>query len=66
MQIVIQTINGAYIVQENKQHELIQWLENNAVKAGPQTVKEQRALLSSDSTPSNSANDSKYLINETF
>jgi hypothetical protein len=40
MQIVIQTIQGTYIVPTDKQAELILWLQNNAVKAGAHNVRE--------------------------
>lgn len=57
MQITIQTRAGLFIVPEHKEAELIMWLQNNAVKAGQQTVYEQtisrdgymgRQLLSED------------------
>jgi hypothetical protein len=40
MQIVIQTIQGTFIVPTEKQAELIMWLESNAIKAGSQNVRE--------------------------
>jgi hypothetical protein len=56
MQIVIQTIQGTFIVPTDKQAELIMWLEANAVKAGAQNVRENansqnysgRQLISED------------------
>jgi hypothetical protein len=43
MQIVIQTIEGTFLVPTEKQAELIRWLESNAVKAGAtRQVKEQQ------------------------
>lgn len=40
MQIVIHTIQGTFIVPTEKQAELVHWLENNAIKAGAQNVRE--------------------------
>jgi hypothetical protein len=40
METVVNTINGTYIVPANKQDQLIQWLEINAVKPGPKTIGE--------------------------
>lgn len=40
MQIVIQTIQGTFLVPTEKQSELIMWLEANAIKAGAQNVRE--------------------------
>lgn len=56
MQIVIQTIQGTFIVPTDKQAELIMWLEANAIKAGAQNVRENtnsqnysgRQLISED------------------
>lgn len=41
MQIVINTIEGTFVVPAERQAELIFWLNKNAVKVGQQTVKEQ-------------------------
>ena len=41
MQIVINTIQGTFIVPSEKQAELIHWLQNNAIKAGQESVREQ-------------------------
>jgi hypothetical protein len=41
MQIVINTINGTFIVPAEKQAELIYWLQNNAIRVGQEPVREQ-------------------------
>lgn len=41
MQIIINTIAGTFLVPSHKETELIHWLQNNAVKAGQQSVQEQ-------------------------
>lgn len=41
MQIVINTMQGTFIVPSEKQAELVYWLQNNAIKAGQQTVREE-------------------------
>lgn len=41
MQIVINTIQGTFIVPAEKQAELIYWLQHNAIKAGADPVREQ-------------------------
>jgi len=41
MQISIQTMRGLFVVPHEKEAELINWLERNAIKAGQQTVYEQ-------------------------
>jgi hypothetical protein len=41
MQIVINTIEGTFIVPAERQSELIYWLNHNAIKVGQQSVKEQ-------------------------
>ena len=41
MQIVINTIQGTFIVPSEKQAELIMWLQRNAIKAGQEPVREQ-------------------------
>jgi len=41
MQIVINTINGTYLVPSEKEAALISWLEQNAIRAGAPTVSEQ-------------------------
>lgn len=41
MQIVINTIQGTFIVPAEKQAELIYWLQNNAIKSGSDSVREQ-------------------------
>jgi hypothetical protein len=57
MQIVINTINGTYVVPPEKETSLIMWLQQNAIKTGQQPVSEQsqqtgqytgRQLLSED------------------
>lgn len=46
MQITIQTRMGLFIVPESKEMDLVYWLQNNAVKAGQQTVYEQGQTIS--------------------
>ena len=41
MDIIINTIQGTFVVPQHKQQELIQWLTNNAVKVGQEPVREQ-------------------------
>ena len=41
MQIVINTIQGTFIVPADKQADLIYWLQNNAIKTGQEPVREQ-------------------------
>ena len=41
MQTVINTIQGTFIVPSDKHSELIFWLQNNAIKAGQEPVREQ-------------------------
>lgn len=53
MQIVINTIEGTFIVSAQKEAELIYWLKQNAVKVGQQTVREQ----------TNTSSDGPQLIN---
>jgi hypothetical protein len=56
MQIVIHTSYGTWLVQPEKEADLIAWLEQNAVKAGQRPLREQtgdsnytgRQLLSED------------------
>ena len=48
MQISIQTRVGLFIVPESKEMELVQWLQQNAIKAGQQTVYEQGQTISND------------------
>lgn len=43
MQIVINTIEGTFVVPREKQAQLISWLQQNAVKLGQETVKEHTA-----------------------
>jgi hypothetical protein len=50
MQITIQTRVGLFIVPETKESELIMWLQQNAVKAGQQTVYEQGQTISQSYT----------------
>ena len=50
MQITIQTRAGLFIVPETKESELIMWLQQNAIKAGQQTVYEQGSTVSSSYT----------------
>ena len=56
MQIVINTIQGTFIVPPEKQSELIFWLQQHAIKVGQQPVKEQG--------PTNSGFSGRHLINE--
>jgi len=42
MEIIVNTINGTYIVPREKQDLLIQWLEVNAVKPGAKPIGEIR------------------------
>jgi len=46
MQITIQTRAGLFIVPDNKESDLIMWLQQNAIKAGQQTVYEQGHTIS--------------------
>ena len=41
MDIVINTIQGTFVVPQHKQQELTNWLVNNAIKVGQQPVREQ-------------------------
>jgi hypothetical protein len=41
MDIIINTIQGTFVVPQHKQQELIQWLVSNAVKVGQEPVREQ-------------------------
>lgn len=50
MQITIQTRAGLFIVPESKEADLIMWLNNNAIKAGQQTVYEQGQTISQSYT----------------
>ncbi len=47
MQIVINTIEGTFVVPTEKHTELIYWLKSNAIKVGQQSVKEQTGSASS-------------------
>lgn len=47
MEIVITTIQGTFIVPADKHASLIMWLQQNAIKAGEQPVKEQTNPASS-------------------
>lgn len=40
METIVNTIHGTYIVPANKQDQLIQWLEINAVKPSAISLKE--------------------------
>jgi hypothetical protein len=40
METIVNTINGAYIVPADKQDQLIQWLEINAVRPGQKPIGE--------------------------
>lgn len=40
MEIVVNTINGTYIVPRERADELITWLQQNAVKQGQQPIGE--------------------------
>ena len=48
MQISIQTRAGLFIVPSEKESSLIMWLQQNAIKAGQQTVYEQGQTISND------------------
>lgn len=50
MQITIQTRAGLFIVPDSKEAELIMWLQQNAIKAGQQTVYEQGTTVSANYT----------------
>ena len=50
MQITIQTRVGLFIVPETKESELVMWLQQNAIKAGQQTVYEQGQTISQSYT----------------
>jgi hypothetical protein len=50
MQITIQTRAGLFIVPESKEADLVNWLQNNAIKAGQQTVYEQGQTISQSYT----------------
>ncbi len=41
MQIVIHTIQGTFIVPTEKQADLLSWLQENAIKAGQEPVREE-------------------------
>lgn len=41
MQIVIHTQSGTFLVQPDKEAALVDWLQQNAVKAGQNPVREQ-------------------------
>lgn len=40
METIVNTINGTYIVPADKQDQLIQWLEINAVRPGQKPIGE--------------------------
>jgi hypothetical protein len=42
MEITIQTMQGTFIVPQNKVSELIMWLQANAINANQQAVRETR------------------------
>jgi len=50
MQITIQTRAGLFIVPDSKEADLIMWLQQNAIKAGQQTVYEQGTTVSQNYT----------------
>ena len=50
MQITIQTRAGLFIVPDSRESELIMWLQNNAIKAGQQTVYENGQTISQSYT----------------
>lgn len=60
MQITIQTQAGLFIVPSEKEAALIMWLQQNAIKAGSQTVYEQGQTISRDGY------SGRQLINENF
>ena len=60
MQISIQTQAGLFIVPSEREAALIMWLQQNAIKAGQQTVYEQGQTISRDSYTG------RQLINESF
>lgn len=41
MQIVIHTTHGTFLVQPEREADLITWLEQNAIKAGQRPLREQ-------------------------
>lgn len=49
MEIVINTQYGTFIVPREKHAELVFWLQNNAIKAGQQTVQETQGGANSTS-----------------
>ena len=46
MQITIQTRAGLFIVPDSMEMELVNWLQQNAIKAGQQAVYEQGQTVS--------------------
>jgi hypothetical protein len=41
MKTIIHTTKGTYIVSPENEAELVKWLEQNAVKAGPKNSRDQ-------------------------
>lgn len=60
MQIVIHTIQGTFLVPTDKQAELIHWLQNNAIKAGQQQVREEVAQNGQTYTGRQLINEQQY------
>lgn len=61
MQITIQTSKGTYIIPSDREFNLINWLDQNAIKIGQEQVKEHKQPLWGENS-----DQSKYLINESF
>lgn len=61
MQITVQTSRGVYVIPSEREVSLINWLEQNAVRLGQESVKEHRQPLWGENL-----DQSKYLINENF
>ncbi len=40
MEITVNTIHGTYIVPREKTDQLLSWLQQNAIKAGQQPIRE--------------------------
>jgi hypothetical protein len=57
MDIIINTIEGTFVVQREKQADLLNWLKQNAVKVGQEPLKERYQ-------DSSGAYSGRQLINE--
>lgn len=51
MQIVINTIQGTYVVPSEKQSDLIFWLQQNAIKLGQESIREHSQQTQNYSGP---------------